>query len=174
MKEIEIKILGINKERIISRLNQLGAKKIFQGQISGTVYDTNKNDLKRKKIFLRLRKEGNKSVLCFKSKKERNNQAKIREETEVEIDSIKDMSKILNGIGFFQTYQSRKYRISYRFGNIKFEIDTYLNLKIPTFLEIEAPSIKEIEKGVKLLGYGMNNTNSWSLPEVIKYYSKKK
>jgi adenylate cyclase class 2 len=173
MNEIEVKILGIDKKEIIAKLQKLGARKVFEGEIAGIAFETKDNRMQKKHNLLRLRKEGRESVLGFKGKKKKS-KFKIREEIEVKVDDFNAMKEILLRLGFFPKHQSIKYRVSYMLSKAIVEIDTYRNLSIPAFLEIESSSKKEIERAVNLLGYSMTDTNSWSLPEVIKYYARKK
>jgi len=40
MPEIEVKILEIDKDEVIKKLNSLGAEKIFEGYVETIYYDT--------------------------------------------------------------------------------------------------------------------------------------
>jgi len=172
MKEIEVKILEINKKEVIKKLQKLGAKKVFEGEIEGIVYDTKDNRLHRNKIVLRLRKEGNEYVLATKQRLKMKSKAKIREEIELRFDNFENMQIILKQLGFLPKYFNKKHRITFVLGKVRFDIDSYK--KIPTFLEIEAHSEKEIEKAVKLLGYSPNQTNNWAYLDLINYYKNQK
>ena len=75
-------------------------------------------------------------------------------------------------MGFSQKYRSKKYRISYKLGDSRIEIEN--DKQFPIFLEVEAPSLKEIEKTVKLLGFRMSDTKNWGYMDLVKYYKHKK
>lgn len=49
MKEIEAKILEINKEKVMTKLEDLGAKKILDSELIATFYDFEDKRLKKKK-----------------------------------------------------------------------------------------------------------------------------
>ena len=172
MKEIEIKILEINKKLIIYNLKKLGAKKIFEGEIKGMTFTSDNPLWNQDNNMLRLRQEGDNFFLCLKTKILTRSKAKIREEIEVEIKDFKNMKIILEKIGFFEQYKNKKYRTSFKLNNSRVEIEE--TRQFPTYLEIEAPSLGEIQKTVKLLGFTMNDTKAWSTSDLTKYYSSKK
>jgi adenylate cyclase class IV len=66
MKEIEVKVLNVDKQEIEERLSELGAKQIFDGEIKTCFFDFKDCSIVKAKNVLRLRKEGMKSVLTFK------------------------------------------------------------------------------------------------------------
>ena len=167
-KEIEVKILEIDQEKIIDKLRSLGAKKIFEGEVEATFL---KNDHLDKNHTLRVRKVGEKVELCFKGKSEES-KFKIKEELEVITDNYLQTIKIFDRLGFKESFHIKKRRESYHLGKVKFEIDTYPG--IPTFLEIEAPSEEEVEEAVKKLGYTLEDTKNYSAKQLFKHYGKDK
>lgn len=170
MNEIEVKILEINVADIRSKLKQLGAKKIFDGQLQPVTFDFPDNRIRQAKQLLRVRTVGNSAELCFKGKKQ-NNQLKIQEEIEVNLDNFEDTIKILERIGLLATRHKPKHRESYLLGNIRFELDT--DPPIPPYLEIEAPSEAEVITYVKLLGFTMEQTTNMTGAEVHQFYDPK-
>lgn len=168
MKEIEVKILEINVAETRKKLSKLGAKKTFEGDMHTIVLDTPDEQLKKKGLFLRLRQEGNSVHFCFKGKKDPSKKFKVREEIELTVNSMKDMTSVLEKLGFVKKFEYAKHREQYKLGNISFDIDTYK--EIPTFLEIEAPTEKEVEKAVEALGYSMKDTTNVSAAELFERY----
>jgi adenylate cyclase class 2 len=168
MKEIEVKILEIDVTAVRKKLKALGAKKTFDGNMRTTIFDTPNEQLKKKGLFLRLRQEGNNVHFCFKGKKESSKKFKVREEIELNVSSMKDMTIILSQLGFVKKYEYSKHREQYKLGKTSFDIDTYK--KIPTFLEIEAPTEEEVERAVKLIGYSMKDTTNASASELFEKY----
>ena len=167
MKEIEVKILEVNKPEIERKLLQLGAKKTFSGKIEATLFDHPKLKLRENDKILRVRTVGNKVELCFKGKKE-GEQFKIREEIEVETSDFADTLQIFKSLGFVETFTINKERISYRLGNTKIEFDTIKG--IPTFLEIEGITEQDVADCVKKLGYSMDETTTISANELMERY----
>lgn len=174
MNETEVKILEVDREKVIDKLLELGAKKAFDDVIYAVKYDTPDKNLEKEKKMLRLRREGKKAVLTFK-KNISKDKAKVSEEFEIEVPDFEGMSKILEGIGFAKLATFKKRRISYKIEDVHFEFDKYLEEyeKIPEFLEIEAKDIETLFRYLKLLGFKENDARPWSLLDVIKHYDLK-
>ncbi len=162
MKEIEVKILEIDVDSVIEKLKSLGAEKEKEVDILAFHYDVDG-------VSLRLRKVGDKVEFTSKKDIESEN-AKIREELEVEVDDFEKMSEILESIGFIEKIELRKKRISYVLEDVRFEIDTYEG--IPTFLEIEVPNEEKLFEMVSKLGFSVSDTKPWSWKKVLKHYGK--
>lgn len=169
MLEIEVKILEIDKESVISRLEYLGATKVFEGVISARHYDFDDKSLTRNGGFLRLRSKGDSAELTFKDKKGKG-KAKVAKETETRVSSFKSMDKILTKLGMYPVVAYKKHRVSYQLGDAHLELDTYPG--VPTFLEIEAPSYKKVKSVAKKLGFSEEELKPWSGKDVLKYYGK--
>lgn len=169
-REIEVKILEINLKELRKKLEALGAKKFFEGEVDALLFDTLDGRMKKSHQTLRLRKAGDRVELCFKSKNE-SKEFKIMDEFEVLTSDFDTTKKILESVGFICTHQSKKHRECYRCGKIKFDIDTYPN--IPTYLEIEAPTEAEVKEYVEKLGYTMQQATNLSALGVEEYYQKK-
>ncbi len=173
MKEIEVKILEIDKKEIEKKLVKLGAKKTIDAKVIYAKYDFSDCRIKNANNLLRLRTIGTKSYLTFKKKMgAKNSKAKIEIENEIEVSDFKTTKKILENLGLTETLRGTKHRTEYVIGKIHFEIDTLPN--IPTYLEIEAPSIKIIEKYVKLLRLSVKDMKPWTAGAVERYYQEKK
>jgi len=167
--EIEVKILEIDKEGVIGRLKELGAKKVFDGEILSVYFDFDDGRLGKEKKVLRLRKKESKVNLTFK-KGVSEEKARVMEEYEFGVESFALMKKALNGLGLSVTHKLDKYRSSYVLNNIRFEIDSYPG--IPTFLEIEAPSLDELKASIHKIGFSINDAKPYSIREVLEYYGK--
>ncbi len=174
MKELESKILNVEKQKIKKTLTRLGAKQTFDDEIATYFFDFENGRIANEKNVLRLRKEGKDSVLTFKKILSKEN-AKIAEEYEVEVSNLSKMQRILELLGLSVTQSIRKHRTSYKLNDVKFDIDTlekeYAN--IPTYLEIEAKNVESIHKYAKILGYSADDCLPWTTNELLKFYSKK-
>ena len=58
MKEIEVKILEINVADVQKRLKELGAQKLFDGELEWVVFDFPDGRLGKEEILVRLRRTG--------------------------------------------------------------------------------------------------------------------
>jgi len=175
MKEIEVKILEINRKTIEQALTGLGAKKILDGDIQTTFFDFKDGRIIKAKDVLRIRKEPDRVELTYK-KVHVAKTAKTAEEYSVEISNLETMRKILENLGLSVKEDIEKHRISYALGNVRFDLDCYAGNYgyIPEFMEIEAENIELIHKYAALLGFKAEDCLPWSTEELIRHYSSKK
>jgi len=172
IKEVEIKILEIDRKAVEERLLSLGAKKVFDDEIHALYYDFTNTALKDSGCALRLRLEGKKSVLCLKKFVE-SKDAKIREEHAIEVSDFNTMKYLLESLGLNAWIEMKKHRTSYEFRGVHFEIDEYHDPYnyIPQFLEIEGDNIETIYACAELLGFTANDCRPWDILQVEAYYS---
>ena len=169
MKEIEIKILEVDVDDLITRLLDFGARQVFDGQMNVKFYDFTDRRLKKEKKFARLRQVGDEVEFTVKQKISQD-QAKIVNEYEVNVSDFAQMHTILTQMGLEVHRHYRKHRTSYIIERVRFELDTIENT--PTLLEIEAPSIEELYRWVEKLGYPQEKALPWSGSDVLKHYGK--
>ncbi|OGW26265.1 MAG: hypothetical protein A2X59_06925 [Nitrospirae bacterium GWC2_42_7] len=171
MREIEVKILEINRDDIEKKLVSFGAKKIFEGEMHALYYDSGDGSIRKNKDTLRIRKEGSRAVLAFKNHVE-NKEVKIREENEVEISDFNTMQKILGFMGFSVWLEMKKRRITYEYDGLHFEIDKYHGEYeyIPEFMEIEGMDIEKVYKYAEILGFIKEDCLPWDATQLAEYY----
>jgi adenylate cyclase class 2 len=175
MQEAEIKILGIDRGKVEATLLSLGAKKAFDDEIHALYYDDNAGSVGNRKGTLRLRREGKKAVLTYKSHIG-DRGAKVREEMEVSVSNFDTARSILESLGFSAWLEMRKHRTSYTLGGAHFEFDKYRGEHgyIPEFLEIEGPDVKTVHDFAKLLGFSKKDCKPWDAVRLAKYYARRK
>ena len=175
MRETEIKILGIDRKKLEEKLLSLGAERIFDGEIHALYYDSAGGSVRARKGAFRLRREGTKSVLTFKSHID-DSDAKIREETEVTVSDFDAMTSILKSVGFYPWLEMKKHRTTYELRGLHFEFDKYTDEfgHVPEFLEIEGPDAGAVYGGAAELGFSKEDCRPWDALEVAEYYSAKK
>jgi len=171
MQEIEVKILEIDTKKVIAKLKELGARKVFEGQMDVCYYDFKDHSLSDNGKILRLRTKGQKSEFTVKRKMGKA-EAKVMEEYEVTVNDFAAMQTILQEIGLKKLQSATKHRASYALGKIHFEFDTIPGL--PTFLEVEAPTMDELKSVIKKIGFTMGDTKPWSGKDVVRHYGKRK
>ena len=172
MKEIEIKILEIDRSSLEEKLVSLGAAKVFDDEIYALYYDFPDSSIRRNGCTLRLRREGSKSVFALK-KDIVSTEAKIREENEIEVSDFNGMKNLLETLGMNAWLEMKKHRTSYEIKGVRFEIDAYHDAYsyIPQFLEIEGHDIETIYVYAELLGFGKDDCKPWDILQVAAYYS---
>jgi adenylate cyclase class 2 len=174
MKETEVKILEVNKAKAEKTLANLGAKKVFDGDIKTLFFDFKKGTIIKQKNVLRLRKEQDKTELTYK-KVYFTPSTKTAEEYSVEVSSLETMEKILKNLGLSIIESMQKHRVSYTIDDARFDFDRYFGRYgfIPEFLEIEANNTDLIYKYAALLGFKRKDCLPWSTTELINHYFSK-
>ena len=179
MHEVEVKFLEVDVATLTKKLIQLGAKKVFDGEIIAHYFDYPDSRLRAEGKLLRLRKKGDIVELTLKKSINPKSLAKESHELEVNCTDFETMKTILLESGF--TYRkplpgeeilntTDKHRASYSLEGAHFEFDTFPN--IPTFLEIETQSVEAIQAWVHKLGLNMQDAKPWTGRDVLKHYLK--
>lgn len=175
MREVEVKIIEIDHEKVETKLKSMGATKTFDGDEETIFFDFSGNPIAEAGNLLRLRKIENKSTLTFK-KFIGNESAKVREEYEVSISDFETMRIILECLGLASNLGMKKHRTSYVLKDgVSVDTDKYHEdfSHIPELMEIEAKDIPTIYANAKLLGYNQEDCKPWTTHNLIDYYSKK-
>lgn len=176
MKEIERKILGIDKKQLLARIKKLKptSRKIFEGFVKIRYFDFPDGRIRKKRDLLRLRvitPKGQKpfTELVYKTFLGVKKGCKYFDELEFSIPGGQDFEKLSTlfvRLGLKKTVEYEKKRTLYTQGKIHFEIDEHP--KIPAFLEIEAPSPRHIEKAIHRLGLENHEQTSETISELLR------
>ena len=135
--EYEIRVLEINKEEMIKRLEELGAIKKGEYNQRRYVYDVKPVNENK---WIRLRTNGEKTTLTLKEITQ--NTVDGTKEIEFEVSSMEAANEFLHELGFdYRNYQENK-RIQYILDDVEIDIDEWP--RIPTYMEIEAESEKKV------------------------------
>lgn len=171
LQEIEVKILEIDPDSIVKRLMELGAKKSFDGEMLALFFDKENDDIQKTGDVLRLRKEGDVTVLTYKKFVSQDG-AKIMEEYETRVGDVDQMRTILDLLDFKVKKKTRKFRTQYELGDTHIVIDDYQDelAAIPVFIEVEAPNMERLQEVVQLLGYSTKDCLSWNTYHLMKHY----
>lgn len=175
MKEVEVKIIEIDREKVEAKLKSLGATKTLDDNVETSFFDFPDCSVSKAKNLLRLRKVGDKAALTFKKFVE-SDSAKVRVEYEVLVSDFEEANSILQSLGLVTTLRMKKHRTSYALKNgVAVDIDKYTgqHSHIPTLLEIEGANNITIHAQAKLLGFLPEQCKSWTTFDLIDYYSSK-
>jgi adenylate cyclase class 2 len=172
MKEIEVKILDIDRQVVESRLKELGARLTFEDEISALFFDSPGGLIAGARNLLRLRREGSRVKLTFKEYVP-SDTVKVRQEYETEVADFKAMQAILQHLGLHPVLSVRKHRTTYDLPGARFSFDRHVGKLdyIPEFLEIEADSAEALARSVALLGFATRDCRAWGLPELVAHYT---
>lgn len=170
-EEIEIKFLDINSDSLIKKLENLGAKKVFERLYRRRVFDYPDWRLDKDNSWLRLRDEGDQITLAFKQRikpGEKGKNDQTMQESEVKVSDFEQTTNILLSIGLIEKFYQENKRIRYLLDGVEFDIDSWP--KIPTYLEIEAESWEKIEEAIKLLELNSEDKKIFSTTQVYENY----
>jgi len=150
MQEKEVRAIIKDPEGFRKRLFKSKAWQSKELTIEDRLYDTPTRTLKAKGEKLRIRtfNHGAREVLCWKGKKNFDNNVKSREEVEVGVGSQFNTAYILQSLGFFQTKVIKRKARYFSFGQTKVKLE-YFPVEDVWLAEIEG-DLKGIEKAKAL------------------------
>ena len=175
MREVEVKIIEIDRGKVEAKLKSLGASKAFEGDMETVFLDFEDEPIAKASNLLRLRKKGDKSELTFK-RFVANKSVKVREEYEVLVSDFDTTRLILGSIGLVEFQRMQKHRVSYSLKDgVSVDLDKYTGelSHIPDLMEIEAKDIATVHSHLKLLGFNPEDAKPWTTFDLINYYSGK-
>ena len=153
--EIEAKIKVPNHDALRARLMDLGATRVGEVLETNTFFDTEDRSLLAADRGLRIRQNHNLAsrseefILTIKGPR-LHGQLKSREELEVKIESGRDMSVILEQLGYRVVLSFEKRRESWSLNDCHVELDTLPHLG--TYIEIEGKGDEKVMKVRDQLG----------------------
>lgn len=172
-KELEVKVLGIDKKQIENKLVQVGAKLISREYQINTLLDTEDKRIETmNNSYLRIREVKNlindetKTILTLKENKTNSD---IRENIEIdtEIDDKQSMIYILETVGVKVMQEGYKERTSYSYDGMRFDIDTWDKDTYPySYMEIEVEKKEDLDKAIKLLDIDKKSISTKSIVEL--------
>jgi adenylate cyclase class 2 len=158
MKEIETKVLEVEKESIEKKLIALGAKEIQNTRLVVDWYGpkglTHDGD---DPWFLRIRTYSNgKSEVTLKTIVGVLGVSRECKEVNFTVSDPQQAGYLLEDLNLEKYAHQEKDRVSWKLNNMQFDLDTYPGM--PSYLEIEAGSEKEITDMIKKLNLEKNMT----------------
>lgn len=159
--EYEVKILNIDKEKIIQKLEDLGAQKEDDYDYRRYVYGF-KPEVYEK--WIRLRTNGKKTTLTIKEIKDYTISG--TKEREIVVSDFDTTNEILNELGYFpKSYQENK-RTRYKLDDVEIDIDTWPS--IPTYMEIEGKSEEEVYSILEKLNIKRDEVTSLDVEGIFR------
>ena len=151
--EIEVRILDIDKDNLISNLEENNAEFIGDWLQVRYVYDFNPV-LPNK--WIRLRTNGITNTLTIKEKKDYTEHG--TKELEIEVSSIEDTDKILEELGYKKRSVQENKRVRYMLNGVEIDIDSWPGIN--TYAEFESDSLDKIKEVISLLGYNYEDATT--------------
>lgn len=161
--EYEVRVLEIDKDELVKKIEKLGAKKIADFNYKRRIYNFNPAVPQK---WIRLRTDGNKTTLTIK--KLESLEIDGTKEMEIEVSDFEETNKILNELGYnSHTYQENK-RTRYVLNDVELDIDSWPY--IPTYLEIEGKDEKSVKDMIKLLEVDESKITSIDVQGVFREF----
>jgi adenylate cyclase class 2 len=141
--EYEYNFYNYNKKEVISKIKELGGKKIGHYVFKVMVFI---HPFKKEGTYIRVRDEGHRVTMTFKFKDDK---SEFTNESEIIINNFDSAVNILFGIGCTKKYYYEKLREIWNLKNSEIAFDNAPGS--PEDMEIESPTKKELDQIVKLL-----------------------
>lgn len=164
--EYELRILEIDRDEWISKLEKLNAEFIGSWHQKRYVYDFNPRNENK---WIRLRTNGINTTLTIKNVEKTTIDG--TKELEIEVSSFEDTNKILEELGYFKRSVQENKRIRYMLDGVELDIDTWP--KIPTYVEIEGKNEEEIMRALEKLNCKLEDTTTKDVQSIYLDYGFK-
>ena len=161
--EYEVRLLDINQEEFVKKLERLDAKYINQYNQVRFIYDFNP---KIENKWIRLRTDGFKTTLTIKEYKDTSIGG--TKEIEIEVSDMKKTDEILEELGYKKRSVQENKRIRYMLGDVEIDIDTWPQLN--TYVEFEGKTKEEVLEALEKLNIGIEETTTMDAQDL--YLSK--
>ncbi len=161
--EYEVRILEIDVEKVIAKLESLCATKEWDCLQKRYVYDFIP---KLPNKWIRLRTNGKKTTLTIKNVV--TSEIDGTQELEIEVDNFERAHLILKELGYEEKAFQENRRVQYIFNGVEVDIDYWP--QIPTYLEIEGPSEEAVYNVVEALGFTKEDCTSLDVDNIYKSY----
>ena len=161
--EIEARVLDINAQEIIDKLNLLNATFIGDWLQVRNCYDFNPA---KPNSWVRLRTNGKETTLTIKEIE--NSTISGTKELEIVVSDFEETDRILNKLGYSARSSQENRRIRYMLDGVEIDIDSWP--KIPTYLELEANSEEEIILALNKLKIDKNKLVTLDVVSIYKHY----
>ncbi len=157
--EIEERVLEIDKDKVIAKLEELGAKKIGDWHQKRYVYDFIP---KRENEWIRLRTNGKETTLTYKNIESKDISG--TKELEIVVSDFEETNQLLKIMGYTPRSFQENLRTRYYLDHIEIDIDTWP--LIPTYLEIEGNSVEDVKRVEKLLELNKSKVTTMNCQDI--------
>lgn len=161
--EYELRVLEINHDELIKKLEKLGAKFVFSAMQQRYVYDFNP---KVENKWIRLRTDGQTTTLTIKNLQ--NKKIDGTKELEIIVDNFEKANEFLEELGYKNKGFQQNIRTRYILDDVELDLDKWP--LIPEYLEIEGPTEESIYNCLKKLGLKKEETVTLDVASIYTHY----
>lgn len=161
--EYEIKVLEINHDEIVSKLNKLGATKVSDTLQERFIYDCIP---KTPHKWIRLRTNGEKTTLTIKDLQKQSIDG--MKEIEIGVSDFYKTNELLENLGYKHKGFQQNKRIQYILDDIEIDLDTWPS--IPEYMEIEGECEESVRIMLEKLGIPEEKVTVDDVDSIYKHY----
>lgn len=161
--EYEVKVLEIDHDAFVSKLESLGAKKISDAMQERYIYDLIPASPKK---WIRLRTNGKKTTITLKDLQAETIDG--MKEMEIEVNSFEDAHKLLLGLGYKSKGFQQNKRVQYILDDVEIDLDHWPH--IPEYMEIEGRDEESVKNMIEKLGVDKKNVTTMDVDSIYKHY----
>jgi adenylate cyclase, class 2 len=136
-REIEVKLPFASAGEALDRLVRLGARTVRPRRFEDNLLlDRDQDPLKDTDRLLRIRVEGDRTLLTFKAPIEGHRRHKVREEIETAVGDPGALRRVLEQLGFTVRWRYQKYRTVFALEDLEIALD---ETPLGVYVELEGP-----------------------------------
>lgn len=168
-KEHEIKVLDVDVQKLTKKLEEIGAKKVYDDERTIIALDTQERMfLNQQDKLIRVTDEGSIKVTMHVNQ----SKPEIKEGIKFKASRLKETMDFFHQLGLDPISKVKAKRISYELGKIDFDIDKFP--AVPAFLEIDIEFLEEegyeLEQLLKELELENNKVVVMGTEDIHKLY----
>lgn len=152
MKEIEVKLLYQDKDKLIEKLKELGAVFREKYLLEDYYFSLTGTDMSNSNELLRIRKKGEDQELTFKGKCESEGNIWERIELNTSVGDADAVLKMFELLKLNNLSMNKSFREFWDIGDVELVFSDITYPAEISFVEIEGPTKESVEKVLDLLG----------------------
>lgn len=161
--EYEARILEIDHDEIIKKLESLGAEFVFDSMQKRYVYDVKPVQPNK---WIRLRQNQDGTTLTIKDLSAKTIDG--TEEIEIKVDDFDTTNELLEELGYVNRGFQENRRVQYRLDGVEIDLDRWP--LIPEYLEIEGQSEEDVYKTIEKLGFSKQDIITLDVSSIYTHY----
>lgn len=161
--EYEVRVLEINHDEIVKKLESLGAELKFSNLQQRYVYDVKPVNPNK---WIRLRTNGIKSTITIKDLEAKSIDG--TKELEIEVDDFAKANELLEVLGYHNRGFQQNKRTQYILDGVEVDLDRWP--LIPEYMEIEGQSEEEVYNCLEKLGISKDNIVTLDVASIYTHY----
>lgn len=161
--EYEVRVLNINHDEMVKKLENLGAVFQFSSLQQRYVYDVKPVNPNK---WIRLRTNGKKSTITIKDLTAKTIDG--MKELEIEVDDFEKANQLLEELGYVNRGFQQNKRTQYILDGVEVDLDRWPLL--PEYMEIEGKSEKDVYNCLEKLGIKKEDTVGLDVASIYSHY----